>query len=68
MKEWKKKRMPEQIIKQGMLTESEYKIAHLCDGSKDINELAEVIGITSERAQLIVEKLDRLDLIKLIKM
>ena len=66
--EWKKKRMPEQIIKQGMLTESEYKIAHLCDGSKDINEIAEEIGITSERAQLIIEKLDRLDLIKLIKL
>ncbi|MHA1112480.1 MAG: hypothetical protein ACTSRE_15400 [Promethearchaeota archaeon] len=66
--EWKKRRMPQQIIKQGMLTESEYKIAHLCDGSKDINEIAEVIGITSERAQLIIEKLDRLDLIKLIKL
>ena len=66
--EWKKKRLPEQVIKQGMLTDSEYKIAHLCDGSKDVNEIAEEIGITSERAQLIIEKLDRLDLIKLIKL
>ena len=66
--EWKNKRMPEQILKQGMLTRSEYDIAHLCDGSKDINEIAEEIGITSERVQLIIEKLDRLDLIKLIKL
>jgi hypothetical protein len=66
--EWKTKRLPEQVIKQGMLTESEYKIAHLCDGSKDVNEIAEEIGITAERAQLIIEKLDRLDLLKLIKL
>ena len=66
--EWKKKRMPEQIIKQGMLTKSEYKIAHMCDGSKDINEIAEKMGITTEKTQLIIEKLDRLALIKLIKL
>ena len=66
--EWKKKRMPEQIIKQGMLTESEYRIAHLCDGSKDINEIAETMGITTEKTQLVIEKLDRLALIKLIKL
>lgn len=66
--DWKKKRLPEQVIKQGMLTRSEYDIAHLCDGSKDINEIAEEIGITSERVQLIIEKLDRFDLIKLIRL
>jgi len=66
--EWKKKRLPEQVIKQGMLTDSEYKIAHLCDGSRDVNEIAEEIGITTEKAQLVIEKLDRLDLIKLINL
>jgi DNA-binding MarR family transcriptional regulator len=66
--EWKKKRLPEQVIKQGMLTESEYKLAHLCDGSKDVHEIAEEMGITTDRTQLIIEKLDRLGLIKLIKL
>ncbi|MBN2155091.1 MAG: hypothetical protein JW776_03540 [Candidatus Lokiarchaeota archaeon] len=66
--EWKNKRLPEQVIKQGMLTENEYKIAHLCDGSKDINEIAEEIGITFESAQLVIDKLDRLDMIKLVRL
>lgn len=66
--EWKKKRLPEQVIKQGMLTDSEYQIAHLCDGSKDVNEIAEEVGINTEKAQLVIEKLDRLDLLKLIKL
>lgn len=64
---WKSKKLPTQIISQGTLTEEEYNIAHLCNGFNDINEIAEKAGISSEHAQITVDKLDRLGMVKLIE-
>jgi hypothetical protein len=64
---WKAKKLPIQIISQGTLTEQEYNIAHFCNGFNDINEIAEKAGISSEHAQIAVDKLDRLGIVKLIE-
>jgi hypothetical protein len=64
---WKEKRLPQQVISQGVLNEEEYQVAHFCDGFNDISEIAEKTGITAEQAQIVVDKLDRLDMIKLLE-
>lgn len=64
-RDWKQKRLPRVYITQGHLSEQEYNVAHYCDGFKDINEIAEEAGISSEQTQTIVDKLDRLGMLKL---
>lgn len=65
-RDWLSKKMPKQIVSQGMLTKDEYGLAHICDGFKDIHEIAEIAGVSTENAQVTVEKLKRLDLLKFI--
>ncbi|MHA1727261.1 MAG: hypothetical protein ACTSWY_00855 [Promethearchaeota archaeon] len=64
---WKEKRLPKMVISQGALTDEEYNLAHCCDGFKDINEIAEEAGIMAEKAQIIVDKLNRLGMLTLLK-
>jgi hypothetical protein len=67
VRDWKQKKLPRQILSQGLITQQEYDFAHHCDGFKDISEISEESGVTVESAQLIIEKLSKLDLIKLVK-
>ncbi|MCP4762848.1 MAG: hypothetical protein GY870_13800 [archaeon] len=66
-RDWLNKRLPKQYISQGILTQSEYELAHQCDGFRDVTEIAEKAGITAEQAQIVIEKLKRQDMIKFIK-
>lgn len=65
-RKWMKKRLPRQVISQGMITEQEYEIAHMCDGFSDIPDIAEKAGINTEKAQTIVDKLKRLEMIQMV--
>jgi len=67
-RDWKQKKLPKQIISQGIVTQQEYDFAHHCDGFKDISEISEESGVTVESAQVIIDKLTRLDMLKLVKM
>jgi len=64
---WLKKRLPKQVVSQGLITQEEYEIAHLCNGFSDVNEIAEKIGKNVEYVQEVINKLDRLEMIKMIK-
>ncbi|GAB4305768.1 MAG: hypothetical protein Kow0069_01980 [Promethearchaeota archaeon] len=63
----KEKKLPYQVVDQGYLTEREYEIAHSCDGYMDRSEIAEKVGITEERLQVILDKLDSLGLLKIVQ-
>ncbi len=58
--EWTLKRMPRQVISQGMLSKQEYEIAHLCDGFHTTEKIAEEVGIPENDIQLIIDELDEL--------
>lgn len=66
-RDWLSKRIPKQVVSQGMISEDDYKIAHMCDGFSDINEIAEKAGMSVEKVQSSVEKLNRLEMIKILK-
>jgi len=65
--EWTLKRLPKQVITQGFLDETEYKIAHLADGFHTFPEIAEESGQPESQIQRIIKNLDDLDLISYIE-
>lgn len=67
MKKAKAKRLPKQIIEQGYLSEEEYQIAHFCDGYLDRSEIAEKGGVTEEKLQSILDKMDGLGMLKMVQ-
>jgi len=66
-REWLNKRLPRQVVSQGLINDEEYKIAHLCNGFSDVNEIAEKVGKNVEYIQEVINKLDRLEMIKMIQ-
>lgn len=64
--EWTSKRLPKQVVSQGMLSEQEYEISHLCDGFHTIEKIAEEVGIPENDIGLIIDELDELGLLKFI--
>ena len=64
--EWTSKRLPTQVITQGFLDKSAYKIAHLADGFHSISDIAEEAGIPQSEIEVIIDDLDDLGLLKFI--
>lgn len=58
-----KKKLPKIIIKMGTINEFEYQVAHLCDGKKTTDDIAEEMGKTQDEILLVVEKLKNLGLV-----
>jgi hypothetical protein len=64
---WKEKKMPQVVISQGYLTKEEYDIAHLCDGFHDYEEIAQMSNKSEEDIKKVVKKLEKLDMVKIVK-
>jgi len=63
--EWAKtKKLPKQVVSQGIITENEFEIAHICDGFHTVEKIAEEVGIPENEIQSVIEKLDELELLK----
>ncbi|MHA1378026.1 MAG: hypothetical protein ACTSRG_06555 [Candidatus Helarchaeota archaeon] len=58
-----KKKLPKMIIRMGTIDDFEYKIAHMCDGKKTADDIAEETGKTQEQILMVIEKLKNLGLI-----
>jgi len=58
-----KKKLPKMIIRMGTLDEFEYKVAHLCDGKRTSDDIAEETGKTQEQILIILDKLKGLGLV-----
>ncbi len=65
--EWTTKRLPKQVINQGIINEQQYKIAHLADGFHTAADIAEEAGLPETDVEKIIESLDRLGLLKFIE-
>jgi hypothetical protein len=65
--EWRKKRLPSQVITQGFLNEKQYEIAHLADGFHTVEDIAEEVGLPENEIQLIIDNLDNLGLLKFME-
>jgi hypothetical protein len=65
--EWTKKRLPKQVLAQGFLEKKEYEIAHIADGFHTISEIAEDAGVPEAEIEIIIDKLDKLGLLKFIE-
>lgn len=59
-----KKKLPKMIVKMGTLSEREYQIAKICDGTLTLDDIAENIGIPEDEIVVAVEKLKNLELIE----
>jgi hypothetical protein len=65
--DWTLKRLPKQVITQGILDKREFKIAHLADGFHTISEIAEESGQPETEIQRIIGALDNLGLVSYIE-
>jgi len=65
--EWTAKRLPRQVITQGIINEKEYEIAHLADGFHTAEDIAEEAGVPEAEVQKIIDRLDKLGLLKFIE-
>jgi hypothetical protein len=65
--EWTKKRLPHQVVNQGFLDEKEFDIAHIADGFHTISEIAEEAGVPEAEVDVMIDKLDKLGLLKFIE-
>jgi len=65
--EWTKKRLPKQVLNQGFIEKKEYEIAHIADGFHTISEIAEDAGVPEAEVDVIIDKLDKLGLLKFIE-
>ena len=59
-----KKKLPKMIIRMGTIDEFEYQVAHLCDGKKTADDVAEELGKTQEQILIVLEKLKGLGLVE----
>ncbi len=64
---WTAKKLPRQVINQGILSEKEYEIAHLADGFHTVEEIAEESGTPESEITRIIARLDQLELLKFIE-
>jgi len=63
--EWAKtKKLPKQVVSQGIISDKEFEIAHICDGFHTVEKIAEEVGIPETEIQSVIEKLDELELLK----
>ncbi|MFX1324450.1 MAG: hypothetical protein ACFE8N_05805, partial [Promethearchaeota archaeon] len=65
--EWTAKRLPKQVIAQGVLDEKEFDIAHLADGFHTIADIAEESGRPEADIQKIMNNLDKLELLSFVE-
>ncbi|MHA2390936.1 MAG: hypothetical protein ACXAEX_03115 [Promethearchaeota archaeon] len=65
--EWTGKRLPKQVIAQGVLDEKEFDIAHLADGFHTIADIAEESGRPESDIQKIMNNLDKLELLSFVE-
>ena len=65
--EWTAKRLPKQVIAQGVLDAEEFEIAHLADGFHTIPEIAEESGRPESEIQKIINNLDKLELLSFVE-
>ena len=64
---WTKKRLPKQVLNQGFLNAKEFDIAHIADGFHTIPEIAEEAGVPEAEVDVMIDKLDKLGLLKFIE-
>lgn len=63
--EWAtRKKLPKQVVSQGIISQKEFDIAHVCDGFHTVEKIAEELGIPEPEIQTVIEKLDELELLK----
>ncbi|MFX1274493.1 MAG: hypothetical protein ACFFBP_01120 [Promethearchaeota archaeon] len=68
-KSWNKDiRLPEQSISQGLLTQLQYKIAHLFNGFNTSEDIAHKMNLPIEEIYKILKKIDELGLISYIEL
>ncbi|MFW9874733.1 MAG: hypothetical protein ACFFG0_16620 [Candidatus Thorarchaeota archaeon] len=65
--DWTAKRLPKQVIAQGVLVEEEFNIAHLADGFHTISDIAEESGRPEAEIQKIMNNLDKLELLSFVE-
>ena len=65
--EWTAKRLPKQIIAQGVLNEEEFDIAHLADGFHTNADIGEESGRPEREIQKIMNNLDKLELLSFVE-
>ncbi|MFW9864877.1 MAG: hypothetical protein ACFFEN_02160 [Candidatus Thorarchaeota archaeon] len=65
--EWTVKRLPVQVVAQGVMEEDEYEIAHLADGFHTISDIAEESGRPEPEIQKIMNNLDKLELLSFVE-
>ncbi|MHA1885648.1 MAG: hypothetical protein ACW96S_11385 [Promethearchaeota archaeon] len=65
--EWTFKRLPKQVVAQGVLDEKEFGIAHLADGFHTISDIAEESGRPESEIQKIMNNLDKLELLSFVE-
>ncbi|MFX1477593.1 MAG: hypothetical protein ACFFCI_05645 [Promethearchaeota archaeon] len=65
--EWTVKRLPVQVVAQGVMEEDEYEIAHLADGFHTISDIAEESGRPESEIQKIMNNLDKLELLSFVE-
>ena len=65
--EWTTKRLPKQIIAQGVLNSEEFNVAHLADGFHTISDIAEESGRPETEIQRIMNNLDKLELLSFVE-
>ncbi len=58
-----KKKLPKMILRMGEINQFEYDVAHLCDGKRIIEDIAEKMGKTEEEIYHVLEKLKNLGLV-----
>ena len=61
------KRLPKQVITQGLLSKKQYEIAHLADGFHTVSEISEDVGVPEAEVQVIIDNLDNLGLLNFIE-
>jgi len=65
--EWVAKRLAKQVLSTGALDKKDYEIAHFADGFHTVSEIAEEAGIPEADVQRIMDKLDKLGLLRFIE-
>ena len=65
--EWAAKRLPKQVVAQGVLDEQEFDIAHLADGFHTLSDIAEESGRPVPEIQKIMNNLDKLELLSFVE-
>lgn len=59
-----KRGLPRLMVKLGQISEQEYNVAKQCDGKKSPRDIAETIGLPQDDVEVLLYKLNKLDLIE----